>query len=107
MNIGPPRRAKLISILTADEMFDAVHRHVANCDALVMCAAVADYKSANVSEQKLKKSDAPISLSLVPTRDILASLPKQGRQYFVVGFAAETRDLETNAQKSCARKIAT
>ena len=109
--VGPPRGAKLISILTADEMFDAVHRHVANCDALVMCAAVADYKSATVSEHKLKKSDAPISLPLVPTRDILASLPKQDRQYLVVGFAAETRDLETNAktklrEKNCDMMVA-
>jgi phosphopantothenoylcysteine decarboxylase/phosphopantothenate--cysteine ligase len=104
VNIAPPRGAKLISILTADEMFDAVHRQVPNCDALVMCAAVADYKPVTVSEHKLKKSDAPISLSLVPTRDILASLPKQDRRYFVAGFAAETRDLETNAQKKLREK---
>ena len=44
------------------------------------------------------------SLELAPTRDILASLPKQDRQYFVVGFAAETRDLETNAQKKLREK---
>lgn len=104
VNVDPPGSAKLISILTADEMFDAVHQKVANCDALVMCAAVADYKPANVSEHKLKKSDAPISLPLVPTRDILASLPKQDRKYFVVGFAAETRELETNAQKKMREK---
>jgi phosphopantothenoylcysteine decarboxylase / phosphopantothenate---cysteine ligase len=104
VNVDPPHGAKFISILTADEMFDAVHRHVANCDALVMCAAVADYKAANVSEHKLKKSEAPISLPLVPTRDVLASLPKQDRAYFVVGFAAETRDLETNAQNKLREK---
>ena len=104
VNVDPPRDAKFISILTADETFDAVHRHVVDCDALVMCAAVADYKPANISQHKLKKSDAPISLELVPTRDILASLPKQDRQYFVVGFTAETRDLETNAQKKLREK---
>ena len=105
VSLDPPRETKkFMSILTAQEMFDAVHRHVADCDALVMCAAVADYKPAKISPHKLKKSNAPISLELTPTRDILSSLPKQDRQYLVVGFAAETRDLEINAQKKLRRK---
>jgi phosphopantothenoylcysteine decarboxylase/phosphopantothenate--cysteine ligase len=104
VNLDPPRAAKFMSILTADEMFDAVHRHIAACDVLVMCAAVADYKAAKISPHKLKKNDAPISLELAPTRDILGSLGKQDRQFLVVGFAAETRDLETNAQKKLREK---
>jgi phosphopantothenoylcysteine decarboxylase/phosphopantothenate--cysteine ligase len=88
-------------------MYDAVHQHVRHCDVLVMCAAVADYKPQNVSAAKIKKRDAPLTLELVPTRDILASLPKQdrsgkgricrGEQFLVVGFAAETNDVETSA----------
>jgi len=64
-----------------------------------MCAAVADYKPAKVSAQKIKKRDEPLTLELAPTRDILASLPKQDRQFLVVGFAAETNDVETFAQE--------
>ncbi|MFL6590708.1 MAG: phosphopantothenoylcysteine decarboxylase, partial [Chthoniobacterales bacterium] len=96
--IAPPRRAKLISILTADELFAAVKDATRSCDVLVMCAAVADYRPASVSPRKMKKRTRTLTLKLVPTRDILASLPKR-RPYLVVGFAAETHDLKIHAQK--------
>jgi phosphopantothenoylcysteine decarboxylase/phosphopantothenate--cysteine ligase len=98
VNVDPPRRAHVISILTSDEIYDAVHQHVRDCDVLVMCAAVADYKPRNVSATKIKKSDASLSLELVPTRDILSSLQNKDRQFLVVGFAAETDDVEANAR---------
>jgi phosphopantothenoylcysteine decarboxylase / phosphopantothenate---cysteine ligase len=85
-------------------MFDAVHERVRECDVLVMCAAVADYKPKQVSKNKIKKRDANLSLELVPTRDILASLPKQDRPYLVVGFAAETENIEANAQRKLQEK---
>jgi phosphopantothenoylcysteine decarboxylase / phosphopantothenate---cysteine ligase len=99
VDVDPPRGVDLISISTSDEMFDAVHERVRECDVLVMCAAVADYKPKQVSKNKIKKRDANLSLELVPTRDILASLPKQDRPYLVVGFAAETENIEANAQR--------
>ena len=99
VNLDPPRGAHFISILTSDEMYSAVHRAVRDCDALVMCAAVADYKPQKVSTTKIKKRDQHLSLELVLTRDILGSLQNKDRQFLVVGFAAETNDLETNAQK--------
>ena len=99
VNLDPPRGAQFISVSTSDEMFDATDRYVRNCDVLVMCAAVTDYKAKNVSPGKIKKRDANFSLQLVPTRDILGSLAKQDRQFLVVGFAAETNDVEENAQK--------
>ena len=98
-----PRGAQLIRVSTSDEMSDAVHRHVDDCDVCVMCAAVADYKPAKVSAQKIKKGNAPLSLDLIPTRDILASLA-QDRQFLLVGFAAETNDIEENAQKKLRAK---
>jgi len=104
VDVDPPRGADLISISTSDEMFDAVHKRVRECDVLVMCAAVADYKPKQVSKNKIKKRDANLSLELVPTRDILASLPKQDRPYLVVGFAAETENIEANAQKKLREK---
>ena len=70
-----------------------------------MCAAVADYKPANVSSIKIKKRDAKFSLELIPTRDILASLGhKQDRQFVLVGFAAETDHVEENAAKKLRAK---
>jgi len=104
-NLEPPRNANLISISTSDEMFEAVHRHADECDICVLCAAVADYKPANVSPTKIKKRDAKLSLELVRTRDILDSLGhKQARQFMLVGFAAETDRLEENAAKKLRAK---
>jgi phosphopantothenoylcysteine decarboxylase/phosphopantothenate--cysteine ligase len=69
-----------------------------------MCAAVSDYKPAAATRRKMKKRKSPFALRLIPTRDILASLPEENRRYLVVGFAAETHDLKINAQKKLRRK---
>jgi phosphopantothenoylcysteine decarboxylase/phosphopantothenate--cysteine ligase len=98
VNLAPPRRAKLVYVSTSDEMFDAVDRHAENCDVCILCAAVADYKPAKVSPVKIKKRAGNLSLDLVPTRDILDSLGRrQHRRFLLVGFAAETNDVEQNA----------
>jgi phosphopantothenoylcysteine decarboxylase/phosphopantothenate--cysteine ligase len=105
VTLESPRRANLISVSTSDEMFEAVHRHADQCDICVMCAAVADYKPANVSATKIKKLGAKFSLELIPTRDILDSLGhKLDRQFVLVGFAAETDHLEENATKKLRTK---
>jgi phosphopantothenoylcysteine decarboxylase / phosphopantothenate---cysteine ligase len=93
-----PREAKLISVSTSDEMFGAVHRHADQCDICVLCAAVSDYKPANISLTKIKKRGEKLSLELVPARDILYSLGHlQDRQFVLIGFAAETDHVEENA----------
>lgn len=103
VSLPAPRGAHLVSISSSDELHDAVREHLPNCDILVMCAAVADYKPAHVSAQKIKKSGEPVALELVPTPDILASLPAE-RAYRVVGFAAETENVEENARKKLRAK---
>jgi phosphopantothenoylcysteine decarboxylase / phosphopantothenate---cysteine ligase len=102
-SIAPPRGAKNVSIITSDELHVAVHRAVRKCDVLVMSAAVSDYKPAAPAARKLKKRKSSFTLRLIPTRDVLASLPKR-RRYLVLGFAAETHDLEINAQKKLRAK---
>jgi phosphopantothenoylcysteine decarboxylase/phosphopantothenate--cysteine ligase len=105
VNLEPPGNAKVISVSTSDEMFEAVHRYTDECDICVLCAAVADYKPANVSSTKIKKRGAKFSLELIPTRDILDSLGhKQDRQFVLVGFAAETDHVEENAAKKLRAK---
>jgi phosphopantothenoylcysteine decarboxylase/phosphopantothenate--cysteine ligase len=105
VNLEAPRDAKLISVSTSDEMFEGVHRHADQCDICVLCAAVADYKPANVSSTKIKKRGAKFSLELIPTRDILDSLGhRQDRQFVLVGFAAETNHMEENAAKKLRAK---
>jgi phosphopantothenoylcysteine decarboxylase/phosphopantothenate--cysteine ligase len=105
VTLEAPRDAQLISVLTSDEMFEAVHRRADQSDVCVLCAAVADYKPANVSSTKIKKRGEKFSLELVPTRDILDSLGhRQDRQFILVGFAAETDQVEENAVKKLRTK---
>jgi phosphopantothenoylcysteine decarboxylase/phosphopantothenate--cysteine ligase len=105
VTLAAPRDAQLISVLTSDEMFEAVHRHADQFDICVMCAAVADYKPANVSSTKIKKRGEKFSLELIPTRDILDSLGhRKDRQFLLVGFAAETDHVEENAAKKLSEK---
>jgi phosphopantothenoylcysteine synthetase/decarboxylase len=104
VNLAPPN-AQFISVSTSDEMFDAVHRHSEGADVCVLCAAVADYKPAQLSPVKIKKRAAQLSLELIPTRDILYSLgQQQNRKFLLVGFAAETDHLEANATKKLREK---
>jgi phosphopantothenoylcysteine decarboxylase/phosphopantothenate--cysteine ligase len=105
VNLAPPRNVKFISVSTSDEMFDAVHRYADESDVCVLCAAVADYKPAQVSPLKIKKRAAQVSLELIRTHDILDSLGRQqNRKFLLVGFAAETDHLEANATKKLRAK---
>jgi phosphopantothenoylcysteine decarboxylase/phosphopantothenate--cysteine ligase len=105
VNLEAPQNTKLISVSTSDEMFEAVHRDVDQCDICILCAAVADYKPAQISSIKIKKRGEKFSLELVPTRDILNSLgQRQDRQFVLVGFAAETDHVEENAAKKLRAK---
>ena len=105
VNLEPPRNTKFISVSTSDEMFEVVHRHADESDVCVLCAAVADYKPAQVSPVKIKKHAAQFSLELIPTRDVLDSLgQRQNRKFLLVGFAAETDHLEANATKKLREK---
>jgi phosphopantothenoylcysteine decarboxylase/phosphopantothenate--cysteine ligase len=103
--LTPPPDLKLIFVSTSDEMFDAVHAHADECNVCVMCAAVADYKPANVAPKKIKKRREKFLLELTPTRDILDSLGHQhDREFLLVGFAAETNEVEENAVKKLRQK---
>jgi phosphopantothenoylcysteine decarboxylase/phosphopantothenate--cysteine ligase len=94
-----PSEARLVQITTSDELYDAVKQATQHCDVLVMCAAVADYKPANFNAQKSEKRREKFALEVIPTIDVLASVASGDRNFFVVGFAAETRELEERAQQ--------
>jgi phosphopantothenoylcysteine decarboxylase/phosphopantothenate--cysteine ligase len=93
-----PAAARVVSVETAAEMAAAVELEASGADAVVMAAAVADFRPANPAGTKTKKGQGVPPLVLEPTHDILASLgaSKPPRQV-LVGFAAETEDLEANA----------
>ncbi len=97
----PPEHPRLAvtGVETAEDMRRAVWAELASADVLLMAAAVADYRPREAATRKLKKSSQGLTLDLVPTVDILASLrdhPRRGR-VLVVGFAAETDDPLRNA----------
>jgi len=105
VNLARPRNAKVIYVSTSDEMFDAVHQYADDANVCVLCAAVADYKPAQVSPVKIKKRATQLSLELTLTRDILDSLGRlQNRKFLLIGFAAETDHLEANATKKLRNK---
>jgi phosphopantothenoylcysteine decarboxylase/phosphopantothenate--cysteine ligase len=92
----------MVNVTTAQEMLAAVIKAVKSADALIMAAAVADYRPVQASESKIKRQKAEqLTLKLVRTPDILATV--KGK-FLRVGFAAETDNLERNAREKLARK---
>ncbi len=91
-------------VVSADEMFDATVEAFDQADGAVMCAAVADYTPAEVSDVKIKKDDGELTLTLRRTRDIAAHLGACKGSRLVVGFALETDHEEANAEAKLARK---
>jgi phosphopantothenoylcysteine decarboxylase/phosphopantothenate--cysteine ligase len=101
-----PQGVHGIDVLSAEQMFDAVKQHVVNCDIFISVAAVADYRVAQPSEQKIKKSGENITLELVPNADILSYVANLPKPPFCVGFAAESENLANFAeQKRLAKKL--
>lgn len=92
-----------VDVRSAAQMAEAVHAHLAQATTLIMSAAVADYRPAEVSMQKIKKKEGPLGLELARNIDILASLPPSPLR-ITVGFAAETENLMENAQDKLVRK---
>ena len=104
--LADPEGVTVIRVKTAEEMFNAVMAHVDEMSAVVKAAAVSDWRPARVSEEKAKKDKMEPHLSLEQTRDILRALGENKKDRVVVGFAAETQDLEKNAQAKLAEKNA-
>ena len=93
-----------IDVVSADEMYKAAHQFFPEVQMAILAAAVADYKAKNVSNQKIKKKDATLSIELEPTKDILASLGAIKENQFLVGFALETDNEIENAKSKLQRK---
>ena len=96
-----------INVESCEEMYQAATAAFASSDAAILCAAVADFRPANVADKKIKREKDDLELTLVPTHDIAAALGqmKQKNQR-IVAFALETNDEESNAQKKRVKKNA-
>ena len=103
---APDHRAiDVVPVETADEMAAAVWDRVGDVDAVVMAAAVADFRPTETRQSKLRRADGPPSIELSPTPDILAGVVERTAGARIVGFAAETGDLAAVTGKALAKGV--
>ncbi len=104
VNLPPPEGAQVISVNTADEMYQSVMKNYENCDVLIMMAAVADYRCETIAANKIKKTQDDMTIQLTKNHDIAAELGKIKGSRLLVGACAETENLMENAKKKIKAK---
>src|SRR5690554_816983 len=104
VHLPPPERARMVSVTTARQMLDAALQHSADADVFIGVAAVADYRVADAAEQKIKKSAETMTLELVRNPDIISTVGTLEPRPLMVGFAAETQDVENYGRDKLLRK---
>jgi phosphopantothenoylcysteine decarboxylase/phosphopantothenate--cysteine ligase len=102
--VEPPEGPAIVRVTTAEEMRDAVIAAADGADAVVMAAAVADFRPEVVADSKIKKEGGAPDIRLVATPDILAELAASAGDRVLVGFAAETEDVESGGRRKLERK---
>jgi len=102
--LSTPTGVRRVDVQSAADMAAAVEAEVARADIFIAVAAVADYAPAAPQKSKIKKSAAPRTLALKPTVDILARVAARRKPPFCVGFAAETNDVNDNAEAKRRKK---
>jgi phosphopantothenoylcysteine decarboxylase/phosphopantothenate--cysteine ligase len=104
VQLPTPTGITRINVESARDMYAAVHRQVADADIFIAAAAVADFQPVAVAKQKIKKQGVSVKLDLEPAPDIIKSVADMAKRPYVVGFAAETNDVEENARIKLKRK---
>ncbi|QYK01750.1 bifunctional phosphopantothenoylcysteine decarboxylase/phosphopantothenate--cysteine ligase CoaBC [Shewanella psychrotolerans] len=104
VNLDTPLNVNRINVKSTQEMLDAVMEQVHHSDIFIGCAAVCDYRVAEIANDKIKKSAEEMALALVRNPDILATVAAHEHRPFTVGFAAETQDVEHYAKNKLTRK---
>ncbi|QWQ16933.2 bifunctional phosphopantothenoylcysteine decarboxylase/phosphopantothenate--cysteine ligase CoaBC [Providencia rettgeri] len=105
VNIETPEGVNRIDVMSGLEMYEQVHQTIAEQNIFIGCAAVADYRAKNIAENKIKKQGDEVSITLIKNPDIVASVGnlRHNRPY-VVGFAAETQNVEEYARQKRQQK---
>jgi phosphopantothenoylcysteine decarboxylase/phosphopantothenate--cysteine ligase len=104
VNVPTPAGVMRVDVETAEQMMDAVNQHLVGADLFIAAAAVSDYRAAQIAPEKIKKTSDSMVLALTRTPDILATVAAGSPRPFVVGFAAETQNVERNALAKLAGK---
>lgn len=103
-SLPAPKGVKMVSVVSAQDMHDAVMKTVADCDMFFSVAAVSDYRPTAVADKKIAKSDGASQLVLELTPDILQDVASLANKPFLVGFAAETHDVLEHAKAKQVKK---
>lgn len=104
-NLTPPPFVNVVSVVSAQDMFEAVRDHFEEQDVIIKSAAVADYRPAKVSDEKIKKKDGDMSIEMERTTDILQYLARRRREdQFICGFSMETQNMLENSRRKLAKK---
>ena len=105
VSLDCPMNVKRIKVESCQEMYDAATSEFTNCDAAILCAAVADFKPETTADKKIKRGKDGLELRLAPTQDIAAELGKNKRcGQHIVGFALETDNEDANAKNKLEKK---
>ena len=105
VSIAPPPFVRLVPIVSAQDMFEAVTAHAPQSDFIFMSAAVADYTPAQYADDKIKKHDADMQIPLKRTQDILGYLGEHRKENQIIcGFSMETRDMLENSRAKLQKK---
>ncbi|MDA8442173.1 MAG: bifunctional phosphopantothenoylcysteine decarboxylase/phosphopantothenate--cysteine ligase CoaBC [Peptococcaceae bacterium] len=102
--LQPPDGVELVRVESALQMYQAVFEHLDQCDIIIKAAAVADFRPEDAALEKIKKTGRDMLIKLVPNPDILLELGRVKGDKLLVGFAAETQDLQANAVAKLRRK---
>ncbi len=105
-SITPPEGVKLIKIESAEEMHQQVIEYFPEADIVIKSAAVADYRPKEVFAEKMKKKSGNLVIEFERTKDVLQELGQIKNHQFLVGFAAETENIDRNAREKLERKNA-
>ena len=105
-DLTPPTNVEVIKIDSAEDMYEATMEQFPTCDIVIKTAAVADYRPKHTMDQKMKKQDGQLILELERTKDILQTIGQMKEHQYVVGFAAETNNVEYYALDKLKRKNA-
>ncbi|SCS97164.1 bifunctional phosphopantothenoylcysteine decarboxylase/phosphopantothenate--cysteine ligase CoaBC [Staphylococcus caeli] len=105
-HLTPPKNVSVVQVQSADDMFEAVKSRFTEQDIIFKAAAVSDYAPVEMLEHKLKKQDGDLSVAFRRTPDILKYLGEHKATQYLVGFAAETQEIETYARKKLQHKNA-
>ena len=104
ISIELEKRAEIIQVISAEEMYQAVMKQIDNQDLFISCAAVADFRPKKVSKNKIKKDSQSMTIELIRNRDILASVCQLKKKPICIGFAAETENHIINANNKLIKK---